>query len=46
MDADGVTTGDCAASREEDAEVDGEEVPSLDSLFFFEDLFGSLLRES
>lgn len=47
VDEDGVATGDWAASREETLDCDGDEVPSLESLFlFFEDLFGSLVRES
>lgn len=44
VEADGVATGDCAASLEE--LPDGEDVPSLLSLFFLDALFGSLLRES
>lgn len=45
VDEDGVATGDCAASREP-IDCDGEEVPSLDSLFLdFEALFGSFARE-
>ena len=44
VDADGVPTGDCAASLE--AFPEGEAVPSLLSLFFLDALFGSLLRES
>lgn len=44
VEADGVATGDCAASLDADAE--GEAVPSLLSLFFLDVLFGSLLRES
>lgn len=46
VEDDGVATGDWAASREP-IDWDGEDVPSFDSLFFdFEDLLGSLLRES
>ncbi len=46
VEEDGVATGDCAASLEE-LDCDGDEVPSLDSLFLdFEDLFGSFARES
>lgn len=44
VEADGVATGDCVASLE--AFPEGEAVPSLLSLFFLDDLFGSLLRES
>lgn len=44
LEDDGVTAGDCAASRELDCE--GEEVPSLDSLFLDLDLLGSFVRES
>lgn len=45
VEADGVVIGDCAVSRE--GPPPGEDVPSLESLFFdFEDLFGSLVRES
>lgn len=47
VEADGVATGDCAASREDPPRDDGEDVPSFESLFLdFEDLFGSLVRES
>jgi len=46
VDEDGVATGDCAASLEE-PDCEGDDVPSLDSLFLdLEDLFGSLARES
>jgi hypothetical protein len=46
VEDDGVATGDWAASLDE-LDCDGEEVPSFDSLFFdFEDLLGSLARES
>jgi hypothetical protein len=45
VDAEGVTLGDWPASLE-DADADGEEVPSFESLFFFDDLFGSFERES
>jgi hypothetical protein len=46
VEEDGVATGDCAASLEE-LDCDGDEVPSLDSLFLdLEDLFGSFARES
>jgi hypothetical protein len=45
VEAEGVTIGDCAASLDE-VEVDGDEVPSFDSLFFFDDLLGSFVRES
>jgi hypothetical protein len=45
VDADGVATGDCAASLDELA--DGDEVPSFESLFLdLDDLFGSFDRES
>jgi hypothetical protein len=45
VEEDGVATGDCAASLE--LPCNGEEVPSLDSLFLdLEDLFGSFARES
>jgi hypothetical protein len=45
VDADGVTTGDCAVSLDELA--DGDEVPSFESLFLdLDDLFGSFDRES
>lgn len=44
VEEDGVATGDCAASLEFDCE--GEEVPSLESFFDLDDLFGSLARES
>ena len=46
VDDEGVATGDWAASRDP-TDCDGEEVPSLDSLFFdFDDLLGSFARES
>lgn len=47
VDEDGVVIGDCVASLAE-FDCDGDEVPSLDSPLFldFEDLFGSLARES
>lgn len=46
VDVDGVTTGDCAASRDDDPD-DGDDVPSFESLFLDLDaLFGSLDRES
>ena len=44
LEDEGVTAGDCAASREFDCE--GDEVPSFDSLFLDFDLFGSFVRES
>jgi hypothetical protein len=44
VDEDGVSTGDWLASLEEPTD-DGDEVPSLPSLFFL-GLFGSLPRES
>lgn len=44
VEEEGVDSGDWAASREL---PEGDEVPSFDSLFLdFEDLFGSLARES
>jgi hypothetical protein len=43
VDEDGVRTGDWLASR---PELEGDEVPSLPSLFFLEALFGSFPRES
>ena len=46
VEDDGVATGDCAASLEE-LDWDGDDVPSLDSLFLdLDDLFGSFARES
>jgi len=45
VDDDGVRTGDWLASLEELAEL-GEAVPSFESLFFLEDLFGSLPLDS
>jgi hypothetical protein len=45
VEAEGVTFGDWPASLE-DADADGDEVPSFGSLFFLEDLFGSFERES
>jgi hypothetical protein len=45
VEAEGVTIGDWAASLDE-VEADGDEVPSFDSLFFLDDLFGSFVRES
>jgi hypothetical protein len=45
VEEEGVATGDCAASLELDC--DGDDVPSLESLFFdLDDLFGSFARES
>lgn len=44
VEAEGVTIGDWPASLEE-PEAEGDEVPSLESLFFLEDLFGSFERE-
>ena len=46
VEADGVATGDCAASLEELACDEGDDVPSLESFLDFEALFGSLVRES
>lgn len=46
VEADGVTAGDCAGSLDCTEDADGDDVPSLLSLFFFEDLLGSLLLES
>lgn len=47
VDAEGVATGDWAASRDELAWEDGDEVPSFESLFLdFDVLFGSFDRES
>lgn len=43
LEDDGVTAGDCPASRELDC---GEDVPSFDSPFLDFDLFGSFVRES
>jgi hypothetical protein len=46
VEEDGVATGDCAASREP-LDCDGDDVPSLESLFLdFDDLLGSFARES
>jgi hypothetical protein len=46
VDEEGVTTGDCAASREP-LPWEGDEVPSFESLFLdLDDLFGSFARES
>jgi hypothetical protein len=46
VEEDGVATGDWPASLDE-LDCDGDDVPSLESLFFdFEDLEGSLARES
>lgn len=44
LEDEGVTAGDCPASRELDCE--GEDVPSFDSPFLDFDLFGSFVRES
>lgn len=47
VEEDGVRTGDWLADASRAAEeFEGEEVPSLESLFFLDALFGSLLRES
>lgn len=46
MDEDGVVIGDCVVSLVV-LDCDGDDVPSLESPFLdFEDLFGSLARES
>ena len=46
VDEEGVTTGDCAASREP-LDCEGDEVPSFESLVLdLDDLFGSFVRES
>ena len=47
VDEDGVRTGDWFEASREEPPGCGEAAPSLEeSLFFFEDLFGSLPRES
>lgn len=46
LDDDGVRTGLWLEPSLEEPAVCGEDAPSLESLFFFEDLFGSLPRES
>ena len=46
-DDDGVSTGDwLELSRDAPPIDEGDEVPSLESLFFLDDLLGSLPRES
>ena len=45
VDEEGVSTGDWLDSRPEPVEL-GDAVPSLESLFFLEDLLESLPRES
>lgn len=45
-DDDGVRTGDWLGASLVEPMDDGEAVPSLESLFFLDDLFGSLPRES
>lgn len=45
LDDDGVRTGLWLEPSLEEPAVCGEDAPSLESLFFFEDLFGSLPRE-
>ncbi len=43
---DGVRTGDWLAVSLDKPVDDGDAVPSFESLFFLDDLFGSLPRES
>lgn len=45
LEEDGVRTGDWLDSLDDPID-EGEAVPSFESLFFLEDLFGSLPRES
>jgi len=42
----GVRTGDWLAASLDEPREDGDAVPSLESLFFLDDLLGSLPRES